>query len=110
MSRRLLLLGLSTLLLTTSMPTLAQTSIGVLMMHGKNPGNPQDPNFNALKSRLEREGMTVLMRDMPWSRTRYLDGSWDQAMTEISAPSRRCVSAARARSSSSATAWAALQR
>ena len=67
--------------------SLAQTApaIGVLMMHGKNPGNPQDPNFNALKSRLEREGMTALMPDMPWSRTRYLDGNWDQAMAEIAA-------------------------
>ena len=83
MSRRLLLLGLSTFLLNTSMPALAQASTGVLMLHGKSPGGPQDPNFSVLKTRLEREGMTVLMPDMPWSRNRYIDGNWDQAMAEI---------------------------
>ncbi len=61
----------------------AQPSIGVLMLHGKNPGGPQDPNFGVLKTRLEREGMTVLMPDMPWSRNRYIDVSWDQAMAEM---------------------------
>ncbi len=55
------------------------------MLHGKNPGGPQDPNFGVLKTRLESEGMTVLMPDMPWSRNRYIDGHWDQAMAEIAA-------------------------
>lgn len=62
---------------------LAQERIGVLMLHGKNPGSAQDPYFRPLMFRLEREGMIVAMPDMPWSRTRYLEGSWDQAMEEV---------------------------
>jgi len=57
--------------------------VGVLMLHGKNPGSAQDPNFVPLKGALERQGHEVLLPDMPWSRTRYLDGHWDQAMAEI---------------------------
>lgn len=61
----------------------AQADIGVLMLHGKNPGSPQDPNFGVVKTRLEREGMIVSMPNMPWSRTRYIEGGWDNAMEEI---------------------------
>lgn len=57
--------------------------IGVLMMHGKNPGSASDPNFRPIKNRLEREGMEVLLPDMPWSKTRYLEGDWDGAMREV---------------------------
>jgi pimeloyl-ACP methyl ester carboxylesterase len=85
MHRRPLLVGLSTLLLAAPLTAPAQTppTIGVLMLHGKSPGSAQDPNFGVLKTRLEREGMMVLIPDMPWSRSRYLDGHWDQAMAEI---------------------------
>lgn len=61
----------------------AQQRIGVLMLHGKNPGNNQDPNFSPLKATFEREGWLVSLPDMPWSRTRYLDGNWDKAMAEM---------------------------
>lgn len=61
----------------------AQERIGILMLHGKNPGGPQDPNFTLLHARFEKEGMLVSLPDMPWSRNRYIDGNWDQAMTEI---------------------------
>ena len=57
--------------------------IGVLMLHGKNPGSAQDPNFRSVLFRLEREEMMALMPDMPWSRLRYIDGHWDQAMQEV---------------------------
>lgn len=57
--------------------------IGVLMLHGKNPGSAQDPNFRSVLFRLEREGMVASMPDMPWSRLRYIDGNWDQAMQEV---------------------------
>lgn len=68
-----------------SLPSAGQDveRIGVLMLHGKNPGSAHDPHFRSLMYRLEREGMTVLLPDMPWSRTRYLEGDWDQAMREI---------------------------
>ena len=61
----------------------AQQRIGVLMLHGKNPGNNQDPNFSPLKVTFEREGWLVSLPDMPWSRGRYLDGNWDKAMAEM---------------------------
>ncbi|MDP2448711.1 MAG: alpha/beta hydrolase [Polaromonas sp.] len=63
----------------------AQQRIGVLMLHGKNPGNNQDPNFRPLKATFEREGWLVSLPDMPWSRGRYLEGNWDKAMTEMAA-------------------------
>lgn len=59
--------------------------VGVLMLHGKSPGSNQDPNFAGMKGTLEREGWLVAFPDMPWSRTRYLDGHWDKAMGEIAA-------------------------
>lgn len=58
--------------------------IGALMLHGKNPGNPQDPSIQPLKAALERQGWEVLLPDMPWSRRRYLEGNWDLVITEIS--------------------------
>src|SRR3954465_9153969 len=67
-----------------AVPALAQEAkVGVLMLHGKNPGGPQDPYFGTLKARFEREGFLVLMPDMPWSRNRYIDGDWDKAMAEM---------------------------
>lgn len=59
--------------------------IGVLMLHGKNPGSNNDPNMSRLKPVLEGAGMQVLYPDMPWSRGRYLDGNWDKAMAEMAA-------------------------
>jgi pimeloyl-ACP methyl ester carboxylesterase len=60
-----------------------QERVGLLMLHGKNPGNPNDPNFSPLKGRFEALGWVVRLPDMPWSRSRYLEGHFDQAMTEI---------------------------
>lgn len=87
MKRRLFsVLTLSALALTASLGStaaLAQERIGVLMLHGKNPGSNTDPNFSPLKSTFEREGWLVSYPDMPWSRSRYLDGNWDKAMAEM---------------------------
>ncbi len=77
----LALAGLCAALMPPS--ALAQERVGILMLHGKSPGNPNDPNFSPLKARFEGEGWLVRLPDMPWSRTRYLDGNWDQAMQEI---------------------------
>lgn len=60
-----------------------EPKIGVLMLHGKNPGDNSDPNFRPLKRKFEAEGWVVSFPDMPWSSRRYIDGSWDQAMQEI---------------------------
>ncbi len=75
-----LLLAASALFAVTSH---AQEKIGVLMLHGKNPGSNNDPNLGKLKPMLEQQGMLVQFPDMPWSRGRYLDGHFDKAMAEI---------------------------
>lgn len=64
-------------------PAAAQERVGVLMLHGKNPGSNMDPNFGVMKGAFEREGWLVAFPDMPWSRGRYLDGGLDQALGEI---------------------------
>lgn len=81
---RILLISLATFA-SLAVPATAQDRIGVLMMHGKNPGDANDPYFGSLKSKFENDGMLVLMPNMPWSTRRYIDGDWDKAMTEIAA-------------------------
>ncbi len=83
--RRLLTGALAAVPAALGLPAWAQTPqrIGVLMLHGKNPGSNQDPNMSRLKPALEGAGMLALYPDMPWSRGRYLDGHFDQAMAEI---------------------------
>ena len=61
------------------------TRLGVLMIHGKNPGGATDVNFSPLKATLERQGWLVGLPDFPWSRTRAIDGHWDQGMAEVGA-------------------------
>lgn len=57
--------------------------LGFLLLHGKNPGGPDTPVYNRLVSAIQSENWLSLVPDMPWSRRRYLEGSWDQAMQEI---------------------------
>ncbi len=87
MLRRLFsIFALSSLALITAVTPVsasAQERIGVLMLHGKNPGSNMDPNFGLMKGNFERQGWLVAFPDMPWSRGRYLDGNLDKAMTEI---------------------------
>lgn len=61
----------------------AQDKIGLLVLHGKNPGSQNDPHSGQFRSRMASEGMITAMPDMPWSARRYIDGDWDQAMAEI---------------------------
>jgi pimeloyl-ACP methyl ester carboxylesterase len=85
MRRRLFpMLVLAALALAT-LPAAAQERIGVLMLHGKNPGSNQDPNFGPMKATFERQGWLATYPDMPWSRGRYLDGGLDKALAEIAA-------------------------
>ncbi len=64
-------------------PALAAERIGVLMLHGKNPGGPGSPQYAPVKAAMEKQGWLVSLPDMPWSRNRYLQGHWDGAMAEI---------------------------
>ncbi len=63
----------------------AAPKLGVLMLHGKNPGDNRDPHFRPVVYKLEQEGWLVSFPNMPWSSTRYLEGNWDLAMSEIDA-------------------------
>lgn len=77
---------MGTALSASTIPGLAQApapKIGVLLLHGKNPGSSQDPSMAGLRTAFDAAGWKVLFPDMPWSRTRYLEGDWDQAMQEI---------------------------
>lgn len=79
------LIPLFVLVMTLAASCWAQSSpkVGVLMLHGKSPGSSQDPNFNLLKVALEKQAWDVLLPEMPWSKSRYLQGNWDQSMAEI---------------------------
>ena len=61
----------------------ARERIGVLMLHGKNPGSPKNPQYAPVKAAMEKQGWLVSLPDMPWSRDRYLQGNWDGAMAEV---------------------------
>lgn len=83
--RHFLLVAAATMALQTSRAQQASPPdrVGVLILHGKNPGGPRDPNIRSVATRFEREGMLVELPDMPWSSRRYIDGHWDQAMEEM---------------------------
>ncbi|MFZ2217402.1 MAG: alpha/beta hydrolase [Rhodoferax sp.] len=77
-------LAVISLFLTLGVSTAqSQERIGVLLLHGKNPGSNLDPNSGALKGLYEQQGWLVIFPDMPWSRARYLDGDLDKAMAEM---------------------------
>jgi pimeloyl-ACP methyl ester carboxylesterase len=66
-----------------SAPALAADMVGVLLLHGKNPGSPQNPGLQSIRTKLEHDGMKLRVPDMPWSANRYVDGDWTKAMDEI---------------------------
>jgi pimeloyl-ACP methyl ester carboxylesterase len=74
---------LALLSLTIPRSAFAAERIGVLILHGKNPGSPSSPQYAPVSTAMERNGWLVAMPDMPWSRNRYLQGHWDGAMAEI---------------------------
>lgn len=63
----------------------AQDKIGVVLMHGKQGGGPQDSSLEVLDRKLRAAGIEVLKPEMPWSFNRFIDGNWDGAMSEIKA-------------------------
>lgn len=61
----------------------AQTAqAAALVLHGKQ-GTPNFPPLRAVAMALEQAGLRVAMPEMPWSRSRYLDGPPDKAFDEI---------------------------
>ena len=64
-------------------PLQAAEKVGVLLMHGKwGTSLPKSP-IGKLSNSLKRKGFIVLAPDMPWSRTRKYDKTFDESMTEI---------------------------
>lgn len=80
---RFIAIGVLLMAALLSNMTHAQEKVGVLMLHGKNPGSNSDPSMARIKTTLEQAGLLVQFPDMPWSRGRYLDGHWDKAMAEM---------------------------
>ncbi|MGQ0711951.1 MAG: alpha/beta fold hydrolase [Rhodoferax sp.] len=56
---------------------------GVVLLHGKNPGSAQAPSLDALHTLLQSRAALVRRPDMPWSRTRYIDKDFGEALQEI---------------------------
>lgn len=61
---------------------------GVVMLHGKNPGGASAPPLNALDQLLQARGAQVRRPDMPWSRARYIDKDFGDALQEIAQAGR----------------------
>lgn len=57
--------------------------IGVVLMHGKWGTSLSQSPIGKLKAKLEEKGFIVLAPEMPWSRDRYLEKSYEDSMTEI---------------------------
>jgi pimeloyl-ACP methyl ester carboxylesterase len=78
---RILTLGVIAALLCLG-PAWAGNGLGVVLLHGKRSG-PQV--FQGLAGALEKEGFLVAKPEMPWSRSRYLDKTFEAALDEIAA-------------------------
>jgi pimeloyl-ACP methyl ester carboxylesterase len=63
----------------------SQEKIGVVLMHGKQGGGPQDSSLEVVHRKLLAAGIEVIKPEMPWSFNRFIDGNWDGAMNEIKA-------------------------
>ena len=64
-------------------PLIASEKIGVILMHGKWGKISNKAPIVKLDSFLRQKGITVVFKEMPWSRNRGLDKSYEDSMTEI---------------------------
>jgi len=55
--------------------------VGIVLMHGKT-GMPAGP-IEGLAAALRKDGAVVVTPEMPWSRTRIYDASYEQALADI---------------------------
>ncbi|MBM3507601.1 MAG: alpha/beta hydrolase [Alphaproteobacteria bacterium] len=68
------------------LPALAANGIGVVLLHGKNPGSPTTSRqLEELRQAFPGAACAAEMPNMPWSLRRYIDGGWTKAMEEIGA-------------------------
>jgi pimeloyl-ACP methyl ester carboxylesterase len=64
-------------------PIKAEEIIGILLMHGKGGSSSEASPVGKLIHTLEDNGFLVFAPDMPWSRERKYDKSFDESMLEI---------------------------
>jgi pimeloyl-ACP methyl ester carboxylesterase len=60
----------------------AGAKIGIVLLHGKN-GSPATPSVLQLADRLKFEGFIVISPDMPYSKARQYDKSYEDTMGEV---------------------------
>lgn len=70
--------------LIVSSAAVAADPAGIVLLHGKQ-GSASTPLFSRLVSALMREGFHVSTPEMPWSRSRIYDQTYEEAMEEIDA-------------------------
>jgi len=58
-------------------------STGVLLLHGK--GGTPLKTWEHFQGALEKEGYVVMAKEMPWSKNRYLDKTYEASLDEIKA-------------------------
>lgn len=58
-------------------------STGVLLLHGK--GGTPLKTWEHFQSALEKEGFIVMAKEMPWSKNRYIDKTYEASLDEIKA-------------------------
>ena len=83
-TRRRLLLGIFGALAASTVVRAQNAAPGVVLLHGKQ-GMPMFAGLRAVASKLEATGLRTALPEMPWSRTRYLDGNAERAFDEIAA-------------------------
>jgi len=64
-------------------PLQAAEKVGVLLMHGKLGTSLSKSPIGKLTNSLKRKGFLVLAPDMPWSRKRGYDKTFEESVTEI---------------------------
>ena len=80
---------LSLVLSLFSCHTAAEEKIGVVLLHGKQGGGLRDNSLDSLQRKLLEAGALVIRPELPWSRNRYIEGDWNQAMSEIALQVRK---------------------
>lgn len=63
----------------------AQEKMGIVLMHGKQGGGSGDRSLDLLYQKMQAAGMVVIKPELPWSFSRFIDGDWNTAMSEIHA-------------------------
>jgi pimeloyl-ACP methyl ester carboxylesterase len=81
-TRRRILAGLFGALAAPTIVRAQSAAPGVVLLHGKQ-GTPMFPGLRAVASKLEASGFRTAAPEMPWSRSRYLEGNAEKAFDEI---------------------------